>query len=442
MARVAFVSPLPPERTGIATYAATVLDGVADTRTEHRIDRLWPLGRDALARVREADVAIYQIGNNVEFHGDIYALSVWNPSVVVVHDLAIDGLIWGLGEVRSPLAAPARAEAMLAARAGADPDDPLAIPWCAQLVRRARSVVVHSRFAKEYLESFGCRTPVVVVPHPVVERDAAIDRARARRDATRARAVRSDGILVGVAGDLNATKGIEQLLEALPSVGSNVRLALVGRRAGWDLDAAIRASGVGDRVTVVRDVSDDDFLDWLCAFDVLVNLRYPHRGETSGSLVRALHAGTPTIVSAIGTYLEVPDDVVVRIAPGPPDPVELAAAIERLAADAPGREAMGERARRYAQTELTPARTAAGYLQAIDDVLALRADPARGALARWAFALRDLGVTPHLAERGFGVGYADALADLRTARLKVRIPGGTRWPDLLLGRHGGAPSCS
>ena len=74
---------------------------------------------------------------------------------------------------------------------------------------------------------------------------------------------------------------------------------------------------------------------------------------------------------------------------------------------------MGGRARRYAEQELTPARVAAGYLEAIDDVLALRADPARGALARWAGALRDLGVTPHLAERGFGAAYADALADLR-----------------------------
>jgi hypothetical protein len=105
MARVAFVSPLPPERTGIATYAAAVLEGIAAAGTEHEIDRVWPLGRSALARVREADVGVFQIGNNVEFHGDIYALSVWNPGVVVLHDLAIDGLIWGLGEVKSPLAA-------------------------------------------------------------------------------------------------------------------------------------------------------------------------------------------------------------------------------------------------------------------------------------------------------------------------------------------------
>jgi len=417
MADVAFVSPLPPERTGIATYAATVLDGIAATGTEDRIDRVWPMDRRSLTRVREADVAVYQIGNNVEFHGDIYALSVWNPGVVVLHDLAIDGLIWGLGEVKSPLAAPARAEAMLAARAGAaEADDPLAIPWCAQLVRRARGVIVHSRFARDYLEGFGCRTPITVAPHPVVERDADVERARARRGATRVQVARhADEILVGVAGDLNATKGIEQLLQALPMTAPAVRLVLVGRKAGWDLDAAIRASGAGDRVTVIRDVDDDEFLAWLCAFDVLVNLRFPHRGETSGSLVRALHAGTPTIVSAVGTYLEVPDDAVVRIAPGPPDPVELASAIDRLAADDPARVALGERARRYASEELSPARTATAYLRAIGGVLALEADPARTALARWAEALRSFGVAPHHVERGLGISYADALAEMHGA---------------------------
>jgi len=416
MARVAFVSPLPPERTGIATYAAAVLGGIAASRTSHDIDRVWPLGRNALARIREADVGVFQIGNNVEFHGDIYALSVWNPGVVVLHDLAIDGLIWGLGEVKSPLAAPARAEAMLAARAGAAEDDPLAIPWCAQLVRRARAVIVHSRFAKDYLEGSGCRTPIAVAPHPVVERDADVDRARGRRDAIRARVGGADEVLVGVAGDLNATKGIQQLLEALPKIRTRVRLVLVGRKAGWDLDAAIRASGVGDRVSVFRDVEDDEFLSWLCAFDILVNLRYPHRGETSGSLVRALHAGTPTIVSGVGAYLEIPEDVVVRIAPGVPHPTELAGAIDRLAGDRAGRDAIGERARRYAHEALSPAKAASLYLDAIERVLALEADPARIALARWAGALRQIGVAPHHVERGFGVGYADALAEMRPHR--------------------------
>ena len=123
MATVAFVSPLPPAKTGIATYAASVLEGLdhIDAASGHTIDPVSPFEPDAGARVRAADVGIYQIGNNVEFHGDIYALSVWHPGVVVLHDLAVDGLIWGLGEVRSPLAAPARQEAIAATPRGADP---------------------------------------------------------------------------------------------------------------------------------------------------------------------------------------------------------------------------------------------------------------------------------------------------------------------------------
>src|SRR5439155_24263804 len=154
-----------------------------------------------------------------------------------------------------------------------------------------------------------------------------------------------DEVVVGIAGDLNASKGIEALLAALPRVRSNVRAVLVGRTSShWDVQGALRRSGVGDRVTVVADVRYDEFLEWLCAFDILINLRHPHRGETSGSLVRALHAGVPTIVSAVGTYLEVPEGVVARIAPGPPDPVELASVIDGLAEDPGGRAAVSRHA--------------------------------------------------------------------------------------------------
>jgi glycosyltransferase involved in cell wall biosynthesis len=221
-------------------------------------------------------------------------------------------------------------------------------------------------------------------------------------------------VVVGIAGDLNASKGIEALLSALPRVRSSVRAVLVGRTSShWDVQRAVRGSGVGDRVTVITDVRDDEFLEWLCAFDILVNLRHPHRGETSGSLVRSLHAGVPTIVSAVGTYLEVPDAVVVRIAPGPPDPVELAAAIDRLARDPEARGSMSRRARDYARSALAPRVTAEGYAEAVHRTLQLNADPVRNAIARWARGLRPAGLGPPHAARGLGVRYPEALFELR-----------------------------
>ncbi len=269
--------------------------------------------------------------------------------------------MYGLGVARSPLAEPARSEAIAAAPPGENLDYPLGVPWCAQAVRRARAVIVHSRFAASYLVRIGCKTPITIAPHPLVEADDEIDRARARGAAFRARVAGDGAVVVGIAGDLNASKGIAELLDAVGRVPSDLRVLLVGRSSPhWDLRSVLRHSGVADRVTVVPNASDEDFLAWLSAFDVLVNLRNPHRGETSGSLVRALHVGVPTVVSAVGTYLEVPDDVVARIPPGPPDPAALAEVLERLASDPGEREAMGERARAYARVAFAPSATASG----------------------------------------------------------------------------------
>ena len=148
-----------------------------------------------------------------------------------------------------------------------------------------------------------------------------------RRAAPRARelraplAARGARTLVVAPGDVNEAKCLPALLDAAATLPEDVHVAVVGRRMpSLDLDAAIADRGLGDRVTVRYDVPDDDFRAWLVAGDVGVDLRYPHRGEVSGSLAMAMVSGLPTIVSATGTYLDVPERAVVRIAPGPAEP--------------------------------------------------------------------------------------------------------------------------
>jgi hypothetical protein len=59
-------------------------------------------------------------------------------------------------------------------------------------------------------------------------------------------------------------------------------------------------------------------------------------------------------------------------------------------------------------------RGAGGLAAAIEDTLRLIRDPAEWALSRWASALSDCGVgTRELADEGYGMRYAEALAELR-----------------------------
>jgi hypothetical protein len=163
----------------------------------------------------------------------------------------------------------------------------------------------------------------------------------------------------------------------------------------------------------VLDASDEEFLAWIVAADIVVELRDPHRGEVSGSLTRAMQAGRASIVSATGSYLDLPDDAVVRIAPGPPDVAELADRIRTLRDDEALRERIGATAAAHmAELERSEA-TAAGYVEAIVATLALVEDPIAGPMARWAKALADIGVTQEHLDAGYGLSYARALGTFK-----------------------------
>jgi glycosyltransferase involved in cell wall biosynthesis len=418
MARILYLSPLAPAPTGIATYSAAVLRELRATgfARRHRIEAPWPLRGGIEEQARSTDLAVYHVGNNLDFHRDIYAMAARHPGLLVLHDVALDDLGGALLAVRDPLGGPTRVEAMDAAAvlsaAGRVVDEPFRIPWCAYLVRRSRGVIVHSEFGRRYLGAFGARTPVFVVPHPLVETERSLHRARRR--AARLRARFPDRVLVGVLGDIGRAKAIGQVLEAVARLDPSAHLVVVGRRIPmFDVEReVIRPSGHGRRATVVPDVADRDFLAWLAACDVVVNLRHPHRGEVSGTVVRALQAGKPTVVPAEGTYLDWPDDAVVRVPPGPPDPDRLAAALRPLVEDPARRAAVGGRARAHVAALRAERATARGYAAAVESTLGLIRDPARGALARWAGSLSDLGASPEAAARGLGAGYAESLAEL------------------------------
>jgi hypothetical protein len=150
--------------------------------------------------------------------------------------------------------------------------------------------------------------------------------------------------------------------------------------------------------------------------DVVVNLRYPHRGEVSGTVVRALQAGKATVVSGTGSYLDLPDDCVVRVGPGLPRAEELAQVLGGLVRDPERRRALGERARQYMGRIGRDRLAARGYERAVDETLALLRGPERRAAERWARALVDAGATPESVRRGFGLAYMEALEELRPTR--------------------------
>ncbi|MCB0028478.1 MAG: hypothetical protein KDE28_11260, partial [Anaerolineales bacterium] len=97
--RLAFASPLPPTRSGIADFSAALLPylaaGAELTLFVDRPDLLAPALQvtypchplsELPARRAEFDLPIYQIGNN-SLHAAIYEMALRYPGLTVLHDL-------------------------------------------------------------------------------------------------------------------------------------------------------------------------------------------------------------------------------------------------------------------------------------------------------------------------------------------------------------------
>ena len=88
--KVAYFSPLPPERSGIADYSALLLPAL-----RQRVD-VQVVPRGAKKPPRSADVALYHVGNNPEAHGWIVDALRRQSGLVVLHEFVLHHLVAGL----------------------------------------------------------------------------------------------------------------------------------------------------------------------------------------------------------------------------------------------------------------------------------------------------------------------------------------------------------
>jgi glycosyltransferase involved in cell wall biosynthesis len=232
---------------------------------------------------------------------------------------------------------------------------PEEFPLAGEILDRATALVVHSHYVEARAREAGFDGTVWVVPHP----------------AWPVPSVRGADVggepLFGCFGFLNESKRIPQLLEAfalLRRERPGARLLLVGAAGErFDVERRLERLGIVDGVDRIDYVPEGRMWSLMAACDVLVNLRYPTMGETSGSVIRGLSLGKPLVVSDVGWFGELPDDVVLKV---PVDEVEVDVLRAALEVAAEHGATLGANARAYVEHEHSLAGTADGYVRALE----------------------------------------------------------------------------
>jgi glycosyltransferase involved in cell wall biosynthesis len=363
--KVAYFSPLPPERSGIADYSALLLPAL-----QKRLD-VSVVRRGARKPPGGTDIALYHVGNNPEAHGWIVDALRRRSGLVVLHDFVLHHLVAGLtlgrGDPDGYLDAMQRDAGVvgrLLAHGVVDhllppiweqrPED---FPLASVVLDRAEGVICHSKYVENRARKYGYAGPIWVIPMP-----AWPSNQPGRRLAPQGRSP-----IIACFGYLNAAKRVPQLLEAFGHVHRRFPDALLVLAGSVAPDLELDADGLGDGVLLLGHQDEASLWQLLDDCDVNVSLRWPTMGETSGMAIRALSRGKPLVVSDVGWFSELPDSVAAKV---PVDEFEietLTAVLELLAGDEGLRTRMRAAALEYARAVHDLDRIADLYVAAMEE---------------------------------------------------------------------------
>jgi len=429
MARLAFMSPWPPQPSGIATCAGDLVPLLA--AAGHAIDVLvdealvevtkGPDGPPAPGEVRvlgahefvwrqargQYDLPVYQVGNSWA-HGYIWPYLYRWPGLTVLHDARIHH---------------ARANTLMARTRHADYraefayNDPDVLPDAAELaiagfdgayyyhwpmrrtvVNASRLVACHSQGMAHRLQGHYPTHAIEYVALGHGQARSVHELCRSRRRFRAAHGIPGDALVFGVMGTVATEKRVAPIIRAFAATrqwAPDARLLFAGQVDPLlPLDDLLDTFGIRDVTHLVGRLDDAGFDDAVAACDVGLNLRWPTAREMSGPWLRMLAAGLPTVVvdsvhhvniitldprtwrchAPLPTLAPHPELEAVAVAIDILDEDHsLRLALRRLASDKAFRAQLGATARQYWESNHTVERMAADYERVIARALTLDA---------------------------------------------------------------------
>jgi len=391
--RLAFVSPLPPARSGISEYSALLLPPLSPFYDIHlivdqptvdtsRLDSAWPVHgiQHLLEHRHEYDRIVYQMGNSA-FHAHMFDLMEQLPGVVVLHDFFLSGIqaYREYAQDRSHHFAsslyashgyPALSERMR----GEDMAELIwRYPCNLDVLQQARALITHSPEATRLLHTwYGPQGDEALHTIPLVRAPAQMP-PHAREQARIALNIAPGAFVVCSFGFASPSKLGDRLLEAWIESGllhdPEAHLIFVGQadegEYGQRLMQAIKGHAPRGNIRITGWTDQATYEHYLRAADVGVQLRHRSRGETSAAVLDCMNHGLATLVNAHGSMADLPEGAVTMV----PDDFtihELAQALLALRQAPAMRHELGTRAAGHIHTHHTPEACARHYQAVIE----------------------------------------------------------------------------
>ncbi|ABI77409.1 putative mannosyltransferase [Hyphomonas neptunium ATCC 15444] len=371
---LAYISPLPPERTGIADYSAELIPALSqhydivcvveqpDAASTDLAGGLRVIStKDFSANAQSYDRILYHFGNS-PFHTHMFDLLRRYPGVVVLHDQffgsflrhAENHLGWSYGFWRALYSSHGWTPVISRAQIS---DDAAINSWPAsrEIISRALGIITHSQTARHiaeeiYGEAYGSRWRKVNFPKAALSCEASVRSSKQRK------------FRISTFGFIDDVKCPIELVESWAlspmSKRNDCELIFIGENEGGEfgrrLNGRIADLGLEQSVRITGFVDATSYREALRNTDVAIQLRKVTRGETSAAVFDCLAAGIPLVVNKLGAMNELPEDIVLQT-PEVVTPEHLSEVLTQLWQSPDQRKELGKKAAEYIEKCHSPA---------------------------------------------------------------------------------------
>ncbi len=317
---VLLVTPLPPMKTGLATYAVRVLENTVDfidwvVACPQRPDMsLLPEGPqylrlDELESRRPPDARIFQLGNSLHCFPVLRALYRMRGTTVfhetVLHHMIRQSCIERdmmdeyAGELRFCYGPGAeKIGKLLSKRVSEKEYDDLQkrYPLLGRALNASTSAACLNEYAADQIRNAFAPETFAVIGHPLSPLPV-FEKVHAPFSPC-----------LGMVGSYHPGRNLDKTMAAVRILRdkgmSGAGLLLLGEGYPEDTPEWVMRAGR---------LPEPEYQAMIRTMDVVTDLRHPTCGETSGSLLEVMRAGIPSVVSASGAFLHIPSDAVMRV---------------------------------------------------------------------------------------------------------------------------------
>lgn len=358
--KIAYVSPLLPDKTGIGAYSEDMICGLKshfaiNVYTETKKNDVFNL-KQLYKTHQNYDIIIYNMGNNAEFHKNIYIMATRIPGIVILHDYELNGLLGSFLNIndmkyynKNVYLSQINDSKYSEMFNGMNPyKHPLTFP-----LNDCFALITHVPFVyKKIISEYSQHDNIFLMPMGHHDGEVILSKNE-----------KNNMIKFGVFGHMTHTKRVEQILHGFCKAlkqNTNIYLYLVGKQYPYhisklrDLQTIVNELNIHTYVTIYDFVDSQKFNQLINELDIAIGLRYPSVGESSGTIIKFLYNGKPCIISDVDQFKDVSDTCTIKI---PIDDMEidaLCSAILKLSNNETLRKSMSKSAKLYAQINHSP----------------------------------------------------------------------------------------